>query len=169
MAQFYVALARDGSAPAPAIARDAPVQPGWQLNLAEEHLAALREGLRRVTAPGGTAHFGTALEYWDVVGKTGTGQNPLSVQGLAEDHAWFAGMAGPPGEPPEIVVVAIVEYGRSGSGTAAPIVAKTADFYLRRKYGMAIDTVQTYLDHIRVGPVPAWYRERFPQPAGGNQ
>lgn len=162
MAQFYVALARDGSAPAPSIARDAPPAEGWSLNLADDHLASLREGLQRVTARGGTAHFGTALEYWDVLGKTGTGQNPLSVQGLAEDHAWFAAMVGPPGEPPEIVVVAIVEYGESGSGTAAPIVAKTADFYLRMKHGIPIDTVQTYLEHILTGPVPAWYRERFP-------
>ena len=169
MAQFYVALARDGSAPAPAIARSARVQDGWQLNLAEDHLAALREGLRRVTAFGGTAHYGTALEHWDVLGKTGTGQNELSVQGLAEDHAWFAGMAGPPGEPPEIVVVAIVEYGQSGSAMAAPIVAKAADFYLRRKYGMEVSSVQTYLDHIAVGPVPTWYNERFPQAPGDNR
>jgi penicillin-binding protein 2 len=169
MAQFYVALARDGSAPAPVIARGVPVAEGWQLDLAEEHIEALREGLRRVTAPGGTAHFSTALEYWEVLGKTGTGQNPLSVRGLAEDHAWFAGMAGPPGEPPEIVVVAIVEYGGSGSRVAAPLVAKTADFYLRRKYGMEIDTIQTYQEFVRQGPVPAWYRKRFPEAGGGDR
>ena len=162
MAQFYVALARDGSAPAPTIAKGAPEQEGWQLNLADDHIEALREGLRRVTAPGGTAHFGTALEHWDVVGKTGTGQNSLSVRGLAEDHAWFAGLAGPPGEPPEIVVVAIVEHGASGSQAAAPIVAKAADFYLRRKYGIAVDTVQTYLDHLRAGRPAPWYRKRYP-------
>lgn len=162
MAQFYVALARDGSAPPPRIAQGVPVGDGWELNLAPDHIAALREGLRMVTAPGGTAHFGTALEYWDVLGKTGTGQNPLSVRGLAEDHAWFAGLAGPPGQPPEIVVVAIVEYGRSGGQVAAPIVAKTADFYLRRKHGIPTDTIQTYLEHILTGPVPPWYRERFP-------
>jgi penicillin-binding protein 2 len=163
MAQFYVALARDGSAPAPSIARDAPLAEGWELSLQPEHIASLREGLRLVTAPGGTAHFGTALEYWDVFGKTGTGQNPLSVRGLAEDHAWFAGMAGPPGGPPEIVVVALVEYGVSGGQVAAPIVAKTADFYLRRKYGIPTDTIQTYREHIMRGPMPSWYRERFPQ------
>ena len=162
MAQFYVALARDGSAPSPSIARGAAMDEGWQLDLETEHIQSLQEGLRRVTAPGGTAHFGTALEHWDVFGKTGTGQNPLSVQGLAEDHAWFAGMAGPPGEPPEIVVVAIVEYGESGGQVAAPIVAKTADFYLRSQYGIPIDTIQTYREHIMVGPVPRWYRERFP-------
>jgi cell division protein FtsI/penicillin-binding protein 2 len=162
MAQFYVALARDGSAPAPFIARGAPIAEGWSLDLAADHISALQEGLRRVTAPGGTAHFGTALEHWDVLGKTGTGQNNLSVAGLAEDHAWFAGMAGPPGEPPEIVIIALVEYGASGSQMAAPIVAKTADFYLRRKYDMPIDTVQTYLDHLRTGTPAPWYRRRYP-------
>lgn len=165
MAQFYVALARDGTAPAPAIARDAQLAEGWALNLQPEHIDALREGLRRVTAPGGTAHFGTALEHWDVIGKTGTGQTTASVQGLVKDHAWFAGMAGPPGEPPEIVVVAIVEFGESGGQVAAPIVAKTADYYLRRKYGIPTDTIQTYREHIMTGPVPPWYRRRFPESA----
>jgi penicillin-binding protein 2 len=162
MAQFYVALARDGSAPAPAVAQGVELGDGWALNLDPEDLASLREGLRAVTQPGGTAHFGTALEHWEVLGKTGTGQNPQSVQGLAEDDAWFAGMAGPVGGPPEIVVVALVAYGASGSQVAAPIVAKTADFYLRRKYGMPVDTVQTYLEHLRAGVPAPWYRNRFP-------
>ena len=163
MAQFYVALARNGSAPAPTIAQKAAESEGWELDLAPEHIESLQEGLRMVTAPGGTAHFGTALEHWEVIGKTGTGQNPLSVRGLAQDHAWFAGMAGPPGEPPEIVVVAIVEYGQSGGQVAAPIVAKAADYYLRAKRGMPIDTIQTYREHILTGPVPQWYRDRFPR------
>jgi penicillin-binding protein 2 len=161
MAQFYVALARDGSAPPPLLARDIQIGEGWSLQLGPENLAALREGLRRVTAPGGTAHFGGTLEHWEVVGKTGTGQNSLSLQGLAEDHAWFAGMAGPFGEDPEIVVVAIVEFGASGSAVAAPIVSKTADFYLRMKHGIPIDTIQTLGEHLRVMGWPAWYRERF--------
>ena len=163
MAQFYVALARNGSAPAPVIAKGVAISEGWQLDLAPEHIASLREGLRMVTAPGGTAHFGTTLEHWEVIGKTGTGQNPLSVRGLAQDHAWFAGMAGPPGEPPEIVLVAIVEYGESGGQVAAPIVAKAADYYLRSKHGIPIDTIQTYREHILRGPVPQWYRDRFPR------
>jgi penicillin-binding protein 2 len=161
MAQFYVALARDGSAPPPLLAQGLAVGEGWALNLKAEHLEALREGLRAVTAFGGTAHFGTALEHWDVIGKTGTGQNPLSVQGLAEDDAWFAGIAGPPGAPPEIVIVALVEHGASGSQMAAPIVAKAADFYLRKKHGIPIDSVQTYLEHLVRGVPAPWYAERF--------
>jgi penicillin-binding protein 2 len=161
MAQFYVALARDGSAPPPTLARGVELGEGWSLQLEPEHLEALREGLRMVTAPGGTAHFGSTLEHWEVVGKTGTGQNNLSLRGLAEDHAWFAGLAGPIGGDPEIVVVALVEYGESGSAVAAPLVSKTADFYLRRKYGLPIDTIQTLGEHLRTVGWPDWYLERF--------
>src|SRR5690606_34699066 len=146
-------------------ARGVTLGEGWSLDLTEEHLDALRDGLRAVTAPGGTAHFGTALEHWEVLGKTGTGQNSLSVRGLAEDHAWFTGMAGRPGGPPEIVVAVLVEFGRSGSGTAAPIMAKTADFYLRRKHGIATDTIQTYLEHLLAGVPAPWYRARFQTPS----
>jgi penicillin-binding protein 2 len=164
MAQFYLALARDGSAPAPAVARGMPLAEGWSLNLAPEHIESVRQGLRMVTAPGGTAHVGTALEHWEVIGKTGTAQNSLSVQGLAPNHAWFAGMAGRPGGEPEIVIAVIVEYGEGGSSMAAPIMAKTADYYLRRKYGIPVDTIQTYGEHLRAGRPTPWYRVRFPAP-----
>ncbi len=161
MAQLYVALARDGSAPPPALLQGVDLGEGWSLELAPGHLDALLDGLRAVTAPGGTAHYGTSLQYWEVLGKTGTAEHALSQAGLAPSHAWFAGMAGPFGGPPEIVVVVIVEYGRSGSATAAPIMAKTADFYLRKKHGIPIDSVQTYREHVMRGPVPTWYRERY--------
>jgi penicillin-binding protein 2 len=164
VAQFYLALARDGSAPAPAIARGVTPDEGWSLNLAPEHIASIQAGLRMVTAPGGTAHFGTALEHWEVIGKTGTAQNALSVQGLAPNHAWFAGMAGRPGGDPEIVIAVIVEFGEGGSSMAAPIMSKTADYYLRRKYDIPVDTVQTYLEHLRTGRPAPWYRVRFPPP-----
>lgn len=164
MAQFYVALARDGSAPAPALARGVGLAEGWSLDLSPEHIESLREGLRMVTAPGGTAHFGTALEHWEVLGKTGTSQNPQSLQGIAEDHAWFAGMAGPIGGKPEIVIAVIVEHAGGGSAVAAPIMAKAADYYLRRKHGIPTDTIQTYLEHLRAGRPAPWYARRFLQP-----
>jgi penicillin-binding protein 2 len=157
MAQFYAAIARDGSAPAPRLAVEGSGAgaPDWALNLTREALATMREGLRRVTAPGGTAYL-SSLEHWDLYGKTGTGQNPLSAQGLAADDAWFAGMAGPRGGDPEIVVVVLVQYGGGGSSVAAPLMAKTADFYLRRKYGIPIDTIQTLGEHLRTRGWPSW-------------
>lgn len=157
IAQFYLALARDGSAPPPALAQGVELGEGRVLKMDGEDLAAIREGLGKATAPGGTAHFETALEHWEVWGKTGTGQNPLSVRGEAPDHAWFAGMAGPIGGPPEIAVAVIVEYGANGSTVAAPIMAKAADYYLRVKHGIPVDSLQTYRDYLNAGVHPAWY------------
>ncbi len=155
MAQFYVALARDGTAPAPrlAVSRAAePPGPDWSLDLNGEDLEAIREGLRQVTAPGGTAFLST-LEHWDLIGKTGTAQ-----QGLGEEpaHAWFVGLAGAWGGRPEIVVAVIIEEGVSGSAAAAPIAAKAADFHLRRKYGIPTDTIQTLREHYQLGVPAPW-------------
>jgi penicillin-binding protein 2 len=151
MAQFYLAIARDGSAPAPRILQvEAPEAEGWSLHLEPEALQVMREGLRTVMQPGGTA-YGSSVELWDIMGKTGTGQN-----NVGPDHAWFVGIAGPPDSEPEIVVVAIVEFGESGSRVAAPIVAKAADFYLRKKHGIPFDSVQTLNEHYAAGRIPRW-------------
>ena len=165
MAQLYTALARDGSAPAPRLAQGVDAGEGWSLRLSPEDVAAIREGLRKVTAPGGTAHYAGTLEYWEVLGKTGTGQNALSVQGLAADHAWFAAIVGPFGGAPEVVVVALVEHGESGSRVAAPVATKAADFYLRKKHGIPQDTIQTLGEWVQTRGWPDWYRRRF---AGGS-
>lgn len=156
MAQAYVAMARDGSAPAPSLflGRETQVE-GWQLNLSREALDAVREGLRGVVAPGGTAYM-ASLEHWDLIGKTGTSENFLSQRGLGDTDAWFAGMAGPWGRDPEIVLVAMVEQGGGGSTTAAPIVAKAADFYLRKKHGIPVDTIQTLREHLMSRGWPSW-------------
>ena len=161
MAQFYLALARDGSAPAPRIARTGGREPedaGWSLGIEPGILDAILDGLRQVTAPGGTAYLST-LEHWDLVGKTGTAQ-----QGLADEpaHAWFVGLAGPWGEPYEIVTAVIVEEGLSGSAAAAPVAAKAADFYLRRKYGIPTDSIQTLGEHYRSGVPARWAGQRRP-------
>ena len=161
MAQFYLAIARDGSAPPPRLRKtDDPPTGGWSLDLSPEALEAIREGLRGVLRPGGTAHL-SSLEHWDFMGKTGTSQNPPNP-----DHAWFVGIAGPRGGEPEIVVAAIVEFGESGSGVAAPLVAKTADFYLRRKYGIPTDTIQTLGEHYRSGRPAPWVSRFWAE--GGN-
>ena len=154
MAQFLLAIARDGSAPAPLLRR-APAgtenDRGWRLDIPQEHLEHIREGMRRVTRPGGTA-YRSSLEHFDLLGKTGTAQSG----GDRPNHAWFTGMAGPYGGAPEIVVVALVEFGGSGSGVAAPLVAKAADFYLRGRHGIPRDTIQTLGEHLLAGRTAAW-------------
>lgn len=154
IAQFYMALARDGTAPAPHLLANPDPREGWRLNISRESIEQLREGIRGVTGPSGTAYT-SSLEHWDLIGKSGSGQNP---QDPDRTHAWFAGMAGPWGDEPEIVVVVLVEFGGGGSATAAPIAAKTADFYLRRKYGMPVDTVQTLGEHWNLGRPAPWAR-----------
>ena len=155
MAQFYLALARDGTAPTPHILGERiSSMDEWSLDLSSESIDQVRDGLRAVTAPGGTAHLTGSLEHWEVLGKTGTAQNASS---RGQDHAWFAGMAGPWGKEPEIVVVVLVEFGESGS-FATPIAVKAADYYLRKKYGIPFDTIQTLGEHLQAGRPAPWAR-----------
>lgn len=154
VAQFYAALAGDGYAPPPRLARTSESigeSEGLQLNLSPEQIQVLRQGLSRVVGPGGTAHL-SSLEHWDFAGKTGTAQNPRGA-----DHGWFVGMAGPRGEDPEIVIAAIIQFGEHGSWTAN-YVAKIADYYLRTQRGMEVDTVQTLRDHLDAGRAAPWAR-----------
>jgi len=65
--------------------------------------------------------------------------------------------------------VVIVEYAGGGSAVAAPIMAKTADFYLRRKHGIPIDTIQTYGEYLQAGRPAPWYRTRFPSTRGPTE
>ena len=79
-------------------------------------LAALRDALHGVTTePGGTGRGVFAGLDLAVADKTGTGQ----VNGK-QDTSWFASFA--PADDPELVVVAQVSQGGTGSTTAAPIV-----------------------------------------------
>ena len=124
MAQFFAALAAGGVLPTPRIARDgATAEPPLRIPLDAEQLSELGAALVAVlNEPGGTAR-GSRLRRWTLAGKTGTSQN---VHG--EDHAWFVGFA--PAENPAIVAAAVVEAGRHGSSTAAPIVSRLIEFYL---------------------------------------
>jgi len=97
------------------------------LNLSEEHLGMIREGLLAVVnEPDGTA-ADSRLDNIVVGGKTGTAESAEWRAGasaklgawLREDHAWFAAYA--PADDPQVVVVVFVEHGGSGSKRAAPI------------------------------------------------
>lgn len=154
MAQFLLAIARDGSAPPPVLRRmGADETPGdaWRLHIPRPHLEQIREGMRRVMSPGGTA-YASSIEHFDLLGKTGTAQSG----GDRPTHAWFSAIAGPHGAPPEVVAVALVEFGGGGSEVAAPLVAKAVDFYLRGEHGIRRDTIQTLREHLQAGRSIGW-------------
>jgi penicillin-binding protein 2 len=143
MTHFYSAIAGDGTAPEPFLAyvqRDEREEVAIDLDLSDEDLRAMWEGLRRVVAEG-TARL-SALERWQLYGKTGTSQNPHG-----EDHGWFTGFAGRPGVPPEVVVAVLVEHGLHGSDVA-PLAAKAAEFYLDKEHGLPFDPEPTLCERI---------------------
>jgi penicillin-binding protein 2 len=142
MAQFFAALAGNGTAPAPRLIASTGNQehtPETDLGVRPSTLVSLRRGLAQVMEPGGTAYM-SSLQHWKVYGKSGTAQNS---QNLDKPHAWFTGFAGPEDGEPEIAFAVIVEFGESGSAMAAPIATKVADYYLNSKYGRPTPLLQT--------------------------
>jgi len=95
-------------------------------------------GMVGVTSPGGTAWRAQAGAPYQMAGKTGTAQvftvgqtekyKESEVAERLRDHALFIAFA--PVDAPRIAVAVLVENGRSGSGTAAPIARKVFDAYL---------------------------------------
>jgi penicillin-binding protein 2 len=143
MATLYAALARsDGKALQPRLAameNDTTQRTAVDLRLKREYVQELWRGMRRVVAPGGTAPL-TRLKDWDLLGKTGTAQ---ACQGCPlKDHAWFVGMAGPPGKDPEIVAVMFLQNAEHG-WTASDYVANGINFYLGRKYNKPFERYPT--------------------------
>ena len=87
------------------------------LDIRPESLEAVREGLKLVTLPGGTA--GTVFkgfEYLKAAGKTSTAEYGKEAQA---NHAWFVCFA--PHDQPVITLITLIERGETGGKTAAPI------------------------------------------------
>jgi len=88
--------------------------------------------------PWGTARRSQLGAPYRIAGKTGTAQvfsvgqkeryDEKEVAERLRDHALFIAFA--PADEPKIAVAVVVENGRSGSGTAAPIARKLLDAYL---------------------------------------
>jgi penicillin-binding protein 2 len=95
-------------------------------------------GMIGVMSPGGTAYRSQAGAPYQMAGKTGTAQvftvgqsekyNEADVAERLRDHALFIAFA--PADAPKLAVAVLVENGRSGSGTAAPIARRVFDAYL---------------------------------------
>ncbi|MGQ0713007.1 MAG: penicillin-binding protein 2 [Gemmatimonadaceae bacterium] len=125
MARFYTALATDGLAARPEIARNDEDNSRTRVIQLEPHeLQGLRNAMKNVVSERGTA--GSArIEDIVLAGKTGTAQNAHDV---TRDHAWFVGFA--PADDPKIVVAVMLEFGEHGY-YAARMASKIIERYLK--------------------------------------
>lgn len=125
MARFFTALATDGMAATPEIARNDENRSRTRVvELTDRELRGLREAMKGVVSARGTA--GSArIEDIVLAGKTGTAQNAHDVN---RDHAWFVGFA--PADDPKIVVSVMLEFGEHGY-YAARIASKVVERYLK--------------------------------------
>ncbi|MFN2567538.1 MAG: penicillin-binding protein 2, partial [Gemmatimonadaceae bacterium] len=131
MARFYAALATDGAAPTPHIAKQqGPPEREKLLHLTAEQMSVLRTAMATVISAG----TGRPAQLSEVAlaGKTGTAQNPHGA-----DHAWFVGFA--PAESPKIVVAVMLEFGEHGY-SAAQIASKIIGKYLNVTPAIMLET-----------------------------
>ncbi len=93
-----------------------------QLPIKKETFEIIKEGMSRVTQPGGTAYNYFKDFPIPVGGKTGTAQNS---QG--DDHGWFVCFA--PVDDPQIAIAILVEQGGHGGSAAGPIARAMLDAF----------------------------------------
>jgi penicillin-binding protein 2 len=100
----------------------------------------VKKGMWQAVNAGGTAG-GTAIEGFDVCGKTGTAQVASTERAgkKTQDHAWFMGFA--PRENPEIGMVVLTENSGFGSRQSVPRAKPIFDNYYRRTRGLPEETV----------------------------
>jgi penicillin-binding protein 2 len=151
LAHIYAALARpDGRVPAPRLAiLGEPPADTLHMDFSPRDQWYLNAGMRRVTAPGGTAGL-SRIRDWDFIGKTGTAQNPHGPS-----HGWFVGTGGPFGAEPEIAVTMFMEFAETGT-IASGFVGEFINFYLDRKYGRAFPMWATPRQRFARGLPVTW-------------
>jgi len=104
----------------PEVIRQVPVTP--------EALAAVREGMARVTDPGGTA-YGLAIDGLPFSGKTGTAE---TAGGNGPNTTWFVAWA-PTAHPRLAIAVFVDRSGGYGATVAAPIARQILVKYFNKK------------------------------------
>ena len=108
-----------------------------QLDIEPENLAAVTEGMLRVTTEGSAKTYFADLGV-QVAAKTGSAQ----VSSATESNALFVAFA--PYEDPEIALAIVVEKGGSGS-TLANIAAEILEYYFSAGSGMETVTAENTL------------------------
>ena len=108
-------------------------KPEGKINVSDQALASVREGLDLVTSPDGTAGAEFANSPLKVAGKTGTAQ-----MGQGDPTGWFVGWADNETKKP-LVVLVVVEHGGNGEGTSDAAVRNILEHY----YGVSESKNQT--------------------------
>jgi penicillin-binding protein 2 len=126
MARFYTALATDGSAARPEVAKLAPVRERlFSLDTAQS--TQLRAALANVVESGTAVR--SRLQGVVLAGKTGTAQSrKFAKNGKELNFSWFVGFA--PADDPKIVVAMMLEYVPFQGATTATLVSKIIGSYL---------------------------------------
>jgi len=88
-----------------------------KVNISEKNLKTVRDSLRDVISPRGTAGYIFENFPMQIAGKTSTAENPHG-----DDHGWFVAYG--PFDHPTLVVAVVVEQGGYGSDSAGPIARK---------------------------------------------
>jgi penicillin-binding protein 2 len=142
LALSYAALANGGTLYQPQVVRsietsdgtivqDFPPRVRQMVELNQEDLALIKDGLVGVVREREGTAYKEAGDEVDMAGKTGTAQvshvtprgvDPDKVWYFNRDHAWFAGYA--PTQSPEIAIVVLVEHGGGGGKNAVPIASR---------------------------------------------
>ena len=141
VAKVMSGLVNGGRILVPRILASSEVRTERTLDIRESDLAVIRQGLEAVVqSEKGTARIARDPEFV-MGGKTGTAQvvrgytsslpDQADLPYKLRDHAWFFGFS--PVDDPEILVVAIVEHGGSGSSIAAPVVRDVIREYYATK------------------------------------
>ena len=130
MARVAAVVANGGRLVRPHLVRGA--EDSLPLGIHPETIAAVKEGMRAVVAEG--TGWRARLSTVDVCGKTGSAQvvakarlekSPNATEFLP--HGWFLAFA--PADDPRIVLAVIVEHGRSGGESAAPVARQILAHY----------------------------------------
>ena len=112
----------------------AQVRPGQvrsKLAFRADHLSQVHAAMRDDVADSAGSGVRAHVTGFEVCGKTGTAE--IKGNGVKDSVTWFASFA--PDGSPRYVVIVMVESGRSGGGTCAPVAQRIYQFLHDRETG----------------------------------
>ena len=137
MATLMATVATGGNQVQPVLTRDGSEARHENLQLNENALAVVREGLWQVVNEQRGTAYASRVPGLNVYGKTGTAQVVRQETWIKSedlpydqrDHAWFVSYA--EGGDRQLVTAVFIEHGGHGSSAAAPLAKRLYEIYFR--------------------------------------